>query len=170
MEGARPARSDDVPALVRLARALRAELVPQRGGDLWARREARVAPEPAALAALVERPDAAVVVGTIDGVVVGYGTLEVEPLPDGTKLGVIGDLYVEPAARAVGVGESIASALLDAAAAAGCTGVDAHALPGNREAKNFFERAGFTARALVMHKPLPAAPDGEGTGTAPGRG
>ena len=31
------------------------------------------------------------------------------------------------------------------------SGVDATALPGHRQAKNFFERAGFTARLLVMH-------------------
>jgi hypothetical protein len=39
--------------------------------------------------------------------------------------------------------------------AAGCAGVDAFALPGHRAAKNFFESAGFTARALVMHHAFP---------------
>ena len=33
----------------------------------------------------------------------------------------------------------------------GASAVDAFALPGHRAAKNFFETAGFTARALVMH-------------------
>ena len=34
---------------------------------------------------------------------------------------------------------------------AGCFGVDALALPGNRQAKNFFEAHGFVARSLTMH-------------------
>jgi hypothetical protein len=36
----------------------------------------------------------------------------------------------------------------------GCTGIDAHALPGNRDTKNFFETFGFTARLLVVHRSL----------------
>ena len=36
----------------------------------------------------------------------------------------------------------------------GCTGVDALALPGARATKNFFEENGFTARLLVVHRPL----------------
>ena len=36
----------------------------------------------------------------------------------------------------------------------GCRGVDALALPGNRETKNFFETAGLVARAIVVHKRL----------------
>ena len=87
--------------------------------------------------------------------VVGYGTLEFEVLARRRRLAVIGDLYIEPEARAVGVAEAVATELVAHAAAAGCSGVDAFALPGHRQAKNFFERSGFTARALLMHKPLP---------------
>ena len=75
-------------------------------------------------------------------------------MADGTQLGIIGGLYVEPEGRGVGVGEAIAEQLVAFCIDAGCIGIDAFALPGHREAKNFFERAGFTARALVMHKPL----------------
>ena len=154
MEEARAAVAADVPRLVELALALQAELTPMRGGALWSARESRVAPDEAAFTALVDREDAELVVGTIDGVVVGYGTLEYETLRDGHKLGLIGDIYVEDDARAVGVGELIAEQLVASALAAGCQGIDAFALPGHREAKNFFERNGFTARALIMHKPL----------------
>ena len=154
MEEVRAAVAGDVPRLVELALALRAELTPMRGGSLWETREARIAPDTPAFTALVDRDDAELVVGTIDGVVVGYGTLEYETLRNGRRLGVIGDIYVEEGARAVGVGELIAEQLVTAAVAAGCHGIDAFALPGHREAKNFFERNGFTARALIMHKPL----------------
>ena len=154
MEAARTATPADVPVLVELARALRSEVENERGGALWLAREARPEPLDRTLSALLHRADAAVVVGTIDGAVVGYGTVEVETLRDGSRLGVIGDLFVEPGARAVGVGESIADAVVAFCREAGCAGIDAPALPGARAAKNFFERSGFTARALVMHRSL----------------
>jgi len=154
MEAARAATATDVDRLVELALELRGELRAMRGGALWELRESRVQPVIAMFRELLERDDAVVLVGTIDDVVVGYGTLEIELLPDGRKLAVIGDLYVEPDARAVGVGEAIATELVAHSEAAECIGVDAFALPGHRQAKNFFERAGFTARALLMHKPL----------------
>jgi hypothetical protein len=48
----------------------------------------------------------------------------------------------------------MAEALVAFCTARGCVGIDALALPGHRAAKNFFEESGFTARALVMHRPL----------------
>jgi ribosomal protein S18 acetylase RimI-like enzyme len=158
MEAARPATAADIDRLVVLALELRGELRVMRGGALWEVRESRVQPVVEMFAELLRREDTIVLAGTIDDVVVGYGTLELETLGDGHRLALIGDLYVEPEARGVGVGEAIATELVARANAAGCIGIDAFALPGHRATKNFFERAGFTARALVMHKPLPAAP------------
>jgi GNAT superfamily N-acetyltransferase len=154
VEAARAATAADLPALVELASALRAELGEQRGGTLWSVREARPEPLEPTLRALLERDDTCVVVGVIDDAVVGFGEVELETLRDGSRLGVIGDLFVEADARAVGVGEAIAGALIDFCRGAGCVGIDALALPGAREAKNFFERNGFTARALIMHHRL----------------
>jgi GNAT superfamily N-acetyltransferase len=157
MEAARPATAADIDRLVALALELRSELRVMRGGALWEVRESRLRPVAEIFAELLTREDAVVLAGTIDDVVVGYGTLELEMLSDGSRLALIGDLYVEPEARGVGVGEAIATELVARANAAGCIGIDALALPGHRATKNFFERAGFTARALVMHKPLPDA-------------
>ncbi len=154
MEPARAANPSDLPVLVELAQALRAEMTDQRGGALWTTREARPEPHDETIRSLLGRDDASVVVGTIDGTIVGFATVEIETLRDGTRLGVIGDLFVEPQARAVGVGESIADLVIDFCRDAGCIGIDAYALPGARTAKNFFERSGFTARALVMHHKL----------------
>jgi GNAT superfamily N-acetyltransferase len=154
VEPARAAGPNDLPELVRLARDLRAEMSDQRGGALWTTREARPGPHEDTLASLLGRDDAYVVVGTIDGSIVGFGTVEIELLRDGTRLGVIGDLFVEPEARSVGVGESIADLIISFCVGAECVGIDAYALPGARTAKNFFERSGFTARALVMHHKL----------------
>jgi GNAT superfamily N-acetyltransferase len=153
-EAVRPATPDDLPAIVGLVEALRAELTPMRGGRIWAVREARPGPPDDVYGAVVADPEACAVVGTIDDVVVGFGVATVETLTDGGKLGVIAELFVEPEARAVGVGEAMLGAMVGFCTDEGCVGVDAFALPGHRDAKNFFEESGFTARAIVMHHVL----------------
>lgn len=153
-EAVRAATPDDLPAIVALAEALRAELLPMRGGAIWAVREARQGPPAEAYGALLTDPASCVVVGTLDGVVVGFGVASVEPLSDGRKLGVVTELFVDDEARAVGVGEAMLGGLVSFCRREGCTGIDAFALPGHRAAKNFFEESGFTARAIVMHHAL----------------
>ncbi|HZR13307.1 MAG TPA: GNAT family N-acetyltransferase [Acidimicrobiia bacterium] len=153
MESARRATRDDVARVAELARAMRAELRSMRGGALWSEREAWAEPLEDVYASLLERDDARLFVGTIGDVVVGYGAVVVESLHDGARLGVVTDLFVEDGARAVGVGESLIECVLAFTAEQRCVGVDALALPGHRAAKNFFEGSGFTARAIVMHRP-----------------
>jgi ribosomal protein S18 acetylase RimI-like enzyme len=154
VEASRPATADDIPRVVELAELMRAELGAMRGGALWLEREAWPEPLEEAYRALVARDDAVLLLGTLDDVVLGFAVVVVEPLRSGARLGVITDLYVEPEAREVGVGEVLADALVAHCQAAGCVGVDAAALPGHRAAKNFFETHGFTARALTMHRHL----------------
>ena len=154
MEGSRPATVDDLPRIVELSRLLRDELTPMKGGVLWSNREARAEPLDSAFAALLERDDALALVGTVDDTVIGFGVVTLERLRNGETLGVITDLFVEPGARAVGVGEAMAGDLVTYCISHGCTGIDALALPGHRAAKNFFEESGFTARAIVMHRKL----------------
>jgi len=152
VEDARAATADDLARVAELAHALRAELAEERGGALWGTRESQPEPLDALLAARLDRDDAAVLVGTYEGVTVGYGTAWIDQLRDGSRLGVIDEIYVEPGARGVGVGELLVARLVAFCRDAGCSGIDATALPGHREAKNFFERAGFSARLLVMHR------------------
>lgn len=152
MEAARGATPSDVDAVVALARAAREEVAARRGGELWSRHEARREPLEESYSALLGRSDAHLVVGALDGVAVGFGAVEVERLDGGGLLGVVTDLWVEPGARGVGVGEAVLAELTAFCESAGCVGIDALALPGDRAAKNFFEGSGFTARALVMHR------------------
>jgi ribosomal protein S18 acetylase RimI-like enzyme len=154
MEGSRPATVEDLSRIAELAELARQELVPMKGGALWSAREAVAEPFDDAYGALIDRDDALVVVGTVDETVVGFGVLTLELLRTGETLGVISDLFVEPGAREVGVGEAMADDLVAFCATRGCTGIDALALPGHRTTKNFFEGFGFTARALVMHRAL----------------
>jgi GNAT superfamily N-acetyltransferase len=141
VEGAREATPDDAPVLDALYAAAAAEIAPLRGGTLL-------------LSTRVANDDGRVVVGTIDDVVVGWSRGHIETLADGTRLGVIQDLYADPDARGVGVGEAMLADLVAWFRQQRCQGVDALALPGDRATKNFFEGSGFTARLLVMHHRL----------------
>ena len=152
-EEARPARLDDIPRVAELAGQLTRDVGDQRGGDLWRTREARAEPFDAAYATLLEDDDVLVVVGTYGDTILGFGVVAIEALRDGRHLGVITDLYVEPDARTVGLGEAIAAMLIEFAVARDVVGIDAFALPGDRHTKNFFEGHGFAARGLLMHKP-----------------
>jgi ribosomal protein S18 acetylase RimI-like enzyme len=154
VEGSRPATPEDLPRISELAALLRHELAPMKGGALWAAREALTEPHEETYGALIDRDDALVVVGTVDETVVGFGAVALEHLRTGETLGVITDLFVEPDARAVGVGEEMANELVAFCTTRGCVGIDSLALPGHRAAKNFFEESGFTARAITMHRPL----------------
>ena len=155
LEAVRPATGADLERLVSLAVEAVDEQRGARGGAVWSRREARRDPSRTLAAALADVATS-VIVGTLDEVVVGYGVLRIETLDDGGLLGVVDDLYVEPDARGVGVGEALMADLVERAIAAECLGIDALALPGNRETKNFFEASGLTARAIVVHRSLEA--------------
>jgi ribosomal protein S18 acetylase RimI-like enzyme len=169
VEAARVARPEDVPAITDLARTAVGELGLLRGGPVWQLQDARVEPIEATVAADVALgPDEGrVVVGTIDGTIVGYGVSRLETLVDGSVLAEVSDLYVDPQARGVGLGEAMMDLLVDHATGAGAIGIDALALPGDRATKNFFETFGLKARAIVVHRSLVAddaavAPGGDG--------
>lgn len=157
-EVARPATSADVARLAELTRQAIDELTITKGGGVWARREARAEPIEASIERAIADDDQHVVAGTIDGAVLGYGIVRAERLRDGALLGVVDDLYVEPDARGVGLGEALMDALVAWCESRACIGVDGWALPGNRATKNFFERFGLVARAIVVHKPLGRTP------------
>jgi GNAT superfamily N-acetyltransferase len=153
-EGCRPATAADLPRLAELAEQAIAELRAGRGGEVWSRHAARRPPFEAQLARELEDDDHRVLVGTVDGTVMGYGVGAVERLPDGGLLGVVTDLYTELGARELGIGELTMHALVEWCTERGCFGVDSLALPGDRHTKNFFESFGLVARAIVVHRPL----------------
>lgn len=162
MEAVRPADAGDIPRIVELGQAMRDELEPMRGGVLWRQREGASEPLGATFERALGDPYAALLLGTIDGAAMGYALAQAELLPDGSRLGVIVDLFVEAGVREVGLGEALLDEVLARFAAWGCVGADAVALPGNRAVKNFFEEQGFTARLLRMHRtgPFTATPPG----------
>lgn len=154
MEAARIAVEADVPALAALHQAARADMESKRGGRIWSLREAAISRTADAFLELLDADRTIAVVGTIDDAVVGYALAHIEDLDDGAELVVIDELFVEPDARSVGVGEALMGAIVTWGTDAGCIGVDGWALPGDRVTKNFFEAFGLTARAILVHKRL----------------
>jgi len=144
---ARPVAADEAGAVARLRTEALSEVAALRGGVLYAERDAPALPD-------AGDPDRPLWVGLVADAVVGYLGARVEDLPGGRHLGVVDAIYVDPACRAVGVGEAMMAAALDWFRARACVGVDAVALPGARATKNFFEESGFTSRLLLMHHPL----------------
>lgn len=166
METARVANATDLDRLVELAREAIEELRPTKGGDVWARTAGRAEPVEDALRSALTDHDHLVVVGAVEEAVVGYGVARFNELRDGGRLGVIGDLFVEPDFRGVGVGEAMMDLLVDWCEEQGCFGVDSVALPGNRPTKNFFESFGLVARAIVVHKAFTVDDEGSEDGDA----
>lgn len=164
MESARLAGPDDRPAAEAVLARVLAELGGQRGGALFLVREAAGRTVGRAL----EDPNRIAVVGCYDGVVLGWAEARVEPLADGRRLGAIEALAVDPEARGAGIGEAMMDLLLSRLQDAGCFGVDAEALPGDRATKNFFESFGLKARLLTVHRSFDddAADARAGTGSA----
>ena len=93
-------------------------------------------------------------VGCIDGVLMGYVHIRISVLSRDVTLGQVLGYGVLAEARGVGVGEAMLELVVAYCRENGCTGIDADALPGARETKNFFETFGFTARRLVVHHSL----------------
>ncbi len=153
-EACRPATPADLPRLAELAEHAVLELRGGRGGEVWARQAGRSAPFEPTLAAELADEQHRVVVGTLDGTVMGYGVAHTHVLRDGGRLGVVDDLYTEPGCRELGIGELMMQDLVDWCTAQGCFGVDSLALPGDRHTKNFFESFGLVARAIVVHRSL----------------
>ena len=89
-------------------------------------------------------------VAVIDDLVAGFLALEI----DG-GVARVRQVFVHPDARELGLGEWLLDAAIDHASGVGCTAIEALALPGDRETKNLYERAGITARLLVLRRSLP---------------
>jgi GNAT superfamily N-acetyltransferase len=88
-----------------------------------------------------------------DEVIVGYLIVDV----DGA-VALIDQVFVTPEARELGFGDALLAAALEEARAAGAGVLEGHALPGDRDTKNLYERAGITARLITVSTVLRPAP------------
>jgi len=151
-ESVRLAVLADAEVLGWLVVGARAELPDKKGGDVVQRLDPyRVDPSARVMAA-VEDPDTTVLLGCIDGTPVGYGLMTVASVSDGSLQATVDELFVDPEARSVGVGETIIEALKADAMERGAVAIQSTALPGDRATKNFFESQGMVARAIIVHR------------------
>ena len=102
----------------------------------------------------IERPDSFVLVGELEGAIVGFLWATIEPMlhrAQGTRIGRMRLIYTEPDARGVGVGHVMLTEMMDLLRANGVHNFDAPVGPGQRAAKNFFESHRFAARSIIMY-------------------
>ena len=135
----------EIDQLELLEAEARASLIEQRGGARWLETHSarRVDQWRTALEAGL------VYVADLDGVMVGYLVLD-----RSSDVARIDEVYVSPGAREVGFGDALVETAVEAARAAGCRAIEGEALPGDRNTKNLYERAGITARLITVAKQL----------------
>lgn len=150
----RAATIDDAAELVELEHEARVALVEARGGQRWLEEHRVVG------AGWVARIDLGGVfvaeLAAPDGswpgpVVVGFVVVDVD-----SDVAVVDQVYVTPAARELGFGDALLDAALDAARRGQARLFEGQALPGDRNTKNLYERAGITARLITVSKPVAA--------------
>jgi GNAT superfamily N-acetyltransferase len=138
----RPAAAADGDQLDLLERESRSALVGQRGGDRW------LETNPARAGRWTDASaEGAVHVAHIDDVIVGYLVARHE-----VPIVRVVDVYVTGEARELGFGDALLAAAIEAGRSAGCDLVEGEALPGDRNTKNLYERAGITARLIVVSR------------------
>lgn len=136
----RRAVDGDVEQLSFLEAEARAFLQDQRGGVRWL--ATHTARHPAWADAIT---GGQVTVAHIGDVIVGYIVLSL----DG-PVARIDEVYVTPGAREVGFGDELLVMARHQARMAGASTLEGESLPGDRETKNLFERAGIKARLITV--------------------
>jgi hypothetical protein len=149
---ARAATSEDVGTLEALYRSLQTEMDTLH--KMWSLADGLDEPVADSFRAIIDDPDALLLIGEIDGYPFGFLYARVEVLlaqAEGEQVGAIRLIFVDLEAREVALGEVMREEAMEILRERGITKFDAHVLPGHRLAKNFFEAGGFAARSIIMH-------------------
>ena len=136
-----PATDADTADIVALEEMSRAVLVDQRGGPRW------LATHPPHSG--VAGPGGRVWVASIDDVIVGYLVARLD-----ADVARILDVFVQPEARELGFGDELLASAIAAFRESGARLLEGEALPGDRDTKNLYERAGIKARLITVSTPL----------------
>ncbi|MEI7887963.1 MAG: GNAT family N-acetyltransferase [Actinomycetes bacterium] len=150
----RCALSSDEEELIRLRELARLHLCEQRGGELEVLSQDVAGESSQDLLAESTQQDRLVLIALIGEVSVGYSFAQSLRLSEQYSLCLIKELFVESGAREIGVGELLMQAVTAWAQERGCSGIDAVAMPGDRDTKNFFETFGLVARSITVHQDL----------------
>ena len=141
----RAARAADFEQCVAIDSVARRDLIGQRGGEAWLA-------EHEALASDTDWwPHS--FVAEIDDVIVGFLVGGVDDTSRG-RVFRVDRVYVLAEARELGCGDDLLAAAMGRAVESECSFLEAVALPGDRDTKNLYERAGVTARSITVSKRL----------------
>jgi len=143
VRAADPDNGDDLAQLALLEREGRAALVGQRGGDRWLVEHPAVELEWAHRCVVSN-----VYVAVIDDVVVGYLVADL----GADRVVRVDQVWVTPEARELGFGDGLLALAISDGRVNGALAVEGQALPGDRQTKNLYERAGIVARLITTFK------------------
>lgn len=146
---ARRAAVEDLVLLRNLVRQSHADRLNERGGATLERLE----PRPAIDQHRLTDDRVLIALGLYCDVAFGFAHAAVIDI-DGAPIVELYDLFVEPDARGVGIGEALLDYVIEWARTYQALAIDSIVLPGNREGKNFFERFGLVARAIHVYREL----------------
>ena len=146
---ARRAAVEDLVLLRNLARQSHADRLNERGGATLERLE----PRPTIDQHRLTDDRVLIALGLYCDVAFGFAHAAVIDI-DGGPIVELYDLFVEPDARGVGIGEALLDCVIEWARTHQALAIDSIVLPGNREGKNFFERFGLVARAIHVYREL----------------
>lgn len=147
----RRAVPDDAGALRDLELAAREALVDTRGGNRWLDEHPEIGS--GWTSAVAER---AVFVGgiAVDDVDVPIGYLVADLVDAPMRIVHVDQVWVDPDARELGFGDEMLAAAIAWGRESDAEIVEGHALPGDRNLKNLYERAGITARLITVSRRL----------------
>jgi GNAT superfamily N-acetyltransferase len=155
----RRAEHRDAAVLGMLEAAARETLAGVRGGLRWLDAHAeiggswpQVIDERAVFVATIPSDGEGETRGDGRDAVVGF--LVADLIDDPMPLARIDQVFVEADARELGFGDALVEAAIDWGRAAGAELIEAETLPGDRNLKNLYERAGVTARLITVSKRL----------------
>lgn len=141
----RRATPTDVPELQLLESLARAGLVDARGGNRWLDEHVEIGEGWKRLVA-GDDPQWHCFVAELDGVVIGYLCLVLES----DRTARVDQVFVHPEARECGFGDALIEAATLTGREHGSVRIEGEALPGDRQTKNLYERAGITARLITV--------------------
>jgi GNAT superfamily N-acetyltransferase len=142
----RPARAVDADQLADLEAEARAPLADSRGGPMWLEEHPPVEDWQSVITG-----DGCVTVAEIDGVLVGFLQMAA---PDDRGVAAVVQVFVLPDARELGFGDILLAESIEWARSVGAVALEGEALPGDRDTKNLYERAGITARKIITYSRL----------------
>lgn len=148
----RSATVDDVDELRRLEALARRAVAGTRGGHRWLDEHPEIGADWAV--AIGRR---AVFVAEIRGVdvpPVAVGYLVADLVHDPMAIARVDQVFVHEGARELGFGDALIGETIQWSRGAGAALIEAETLPGDRNLKNLYERAGITARLITVSKAL----------------